>query len=118
MRFSISEVARLTGLSTHTLRYYDECGLLPEVRRTASGHRQFEQSDLEWIDILKCLRATGMPLADIQRFTDLVQQGLHTAPVRRRLLEKHRSTVVQHQKEIERALSRIDKKINTYRQFE
>lgn len=75
---SISEVARLTGLSIHTLRYYDECGLLPQVQRTASDHRQFDETDLDWIDILKCLRATEMPLADIQRFTELVQQGMHT----------------------------------------
>jgi len=118
MPMSISEVARLTGLSIHTLRYYDECGLLPQVRRTAGGHRQFDETDLDWIDILKCLRATEMPLADIQRFTELVQQGMHTAADRRQLLEEHRAAVVQRQQEIERALARIDEKINTYRQVE
>jgi len=88
------------------------------VRRTASGHRQFDETDLDWIDILKCLRATEMPLADIQRFTELVQQGMHTASDRRQLLEEHRAAVVQRQQEIARALARIDEKINTYRQVE
>ncbi|NJL56168.1 MerR family transcriptional regulator [bacterium] len=79
------------------MRYYDECGLLPQVQRTASGHRQFDETDLDWIDILKCLRATEIPLADIQRFTELVQQGMHTAAERRQLLEQHRAAVVHPQ---------------------
>lgn len=72
MTLSIGDVAQLTGLSIHTLRYYDERGLLPQVKRAENGHRVFDSDDLDWIEILKCLRATEMPLADIERFTQLV----------------------------------------------
>lgn len=92
--------------------------MLPQVRRTSSGHRLFNEDDLDWIDILKCLRATEMPLADIQRFTELVQQGAQTASERRQLLETHREAVLQRQREIERAIERIDEKISHYRQAE
>jgi MerR family transcriptional regulator, aldehyde-responsive regulator len=117
MTLSIGDVARLTGLSIHTLRYYDERGLLPQVKRAENGHRIFDADDLDWIDILKCLRATEMPLAEMQRFTQLVQVGPTTAGQRRALLEEHRQAVEARLREIQTALVRIDEKIDTYRQM-
>lgn len=118
MALSIGDVARLTGLSIHTLRYYDERGLLPQVKRAENGHRVFDADDLDWIDILKCLRATEMPLADIQRFTRLVQDGPETASQRRTLLKAHRRAVEARMHQIESALVRIDEKIGHYRKME
>lgn len=117
MPLSIGEVARLTGLTIHTLRYYDDCGLLPQVERADNGHRRFDEDDLGWIEILKCLRATDMPLADMQRFTQLVAQGPSTAGQRRDLLEAHRRMVEARQRETEAALARIDEKIKHYREM-
>ncbi len=118
MALTIGDVARLTGLSIHTLRYYDERGLLPQVERAENGHRVFDADDLDWIEILKCLRATEMPLTEMQRFTQLVQDGPVTASQRRALLEAHRREVEARMQEIETALVRIDEKITHYREME
>ena len=111
---SISEVSRQTGLPIHTLRYYDECGLLPRVQRDDNGYRRFDDDDLEWIGILKCLKATEMPLAEMQAFTELVQEDIHTASDRLALLRAHRQQFEARLAEIHVALEVIDGKIAYY----
>lgn len=118
MPLLISDVARISGLSIHTLRYYDERGLLPQVQRAENGHRIFDEEDLNWIDIIKCLRSTEMPLSEMQHFAELVQQGPLTASQRRALLESHRHKVERRMHEIQEALARIDDKIERYRLIE
>jgi MerR family transcriptional regulator, aldehyde-responsive regulator len=114
----IGDMARLAGLSIHTLRYYDERGLLPQVKRAENGHRVFDVDDVDFIVILKCLRATEMPLADIECFTKLVQDGPITAGERRALPEAHRREVESRLREIKTALKRIDERIVHYRTIE
>ena len=60
MNYSISEVSKITGLTTHTLRYYDKEGLLPYVRKLKNGIREFSDDDLNWIKIIECLKSTGL----------------------------------------------------------
>lgn len=114
MTLSISEVSKLTGLSCHTLRYYDECGLLLYVTRSSSNQRIFNQKALEWIEILNCLRETAMPLAKMQDLAGLVKQGLDTASARLILFQQHREQVMKRQVKIQQALVKIDEKIETY----
>jgi len=111
MSLSIGKVADATGLSIHTLRYYDELGLLPQVRRAKNGHRLFDEDVLGWINILKCLRATQMPLAEMQNYTQLYQQGLDAIGQQRELLEAHRREVAQRMCEVEAAIKLLDEKI-------
>jgi len=118
MSLSIGEVADLTGLSIHTLRYYDELGLLPQVRRAENGHRVFDEEVLGWIHIIKCLRATQMPLSDIQRFTYLARQDGDTIALQRELLEAHRRQVEQRMCEVKAAIALIDDKIRHMRETE
>jgi MerR family transcriptional regulator, aldehyde-responsive regulator len=118
MLLSIGEVAHQTGLSIHTLRYYDELGLLPRVKRAENGHRVFDEDVLGWIHIIKCLRATKMPLSDIQRFTLLAHQDMDTITQQRELLEAHRREVSQRMEEIEAAIALIDHKIQYMREAE
>src|ERR1700682_855455 len=77
---TIQEVAQETGLSAHTLRYYERAGLmwLHVGRDEANGYRSYTQQDVIWIEFLKRLRATGMPIHDILRYTELCRQGEHT----------------------------------------
>ena len=75
---TVGQVARLTGLSTHTLRWYERVGLLEGVARDGSGHRQYTQVDLRRLVLLMRLRATGMPVSDMQRYAELARAG--TAP--------------------------------------
>lgn len=72
---TIQEVAERTALSPHTLRYYERVGLLEAPDRAASGHRRYGEGDLEWLTLLKRLRATGMPIREMRRYAELVRQG-------------------------------------------
>src|SRR5260370_37837050 len=90
---TIQQVAQRTGLSHHTLRYYERLGLLISVHRLHNGHRRYDEGDLRWIDLLKCLRASAMPISELQRFAEITRQGTSTASERRELVEAHRRKV-------------------------
>ena len=108
---TIQQVAQRTGLSIHTLRYYEHLGLLISVHRLPNGHRRYDEGDLRWIDLLKCLRASAMPISEMQRFAEITRQGTSTASERRELLEAHRLRVVAQLQEIQHTLARLDTKI-------
>src|SRR5436853_3774594 len=86
---SIQEVARETGLSIDTLRYYERIELIEPVRRASSGHRRYSQADISWIALLICLRKTGMSIAQMIRFAHLRRKGPETVTQRRTMLEEH-----------------------------
>ena len=87
---SIAEVAHSSGLSAHTLRYYERTGLLEPVIRDGSGHRRYREVDLERISFLTRLRATGMPIREVRRYAELMKAGEATNDERLALLEAHR----------------------------
>jgi DNA-binding transcriptional MerR regulator len=118
MTFSIGQVAEKTGLSSYTLRYYETMGLLPGVERAENGHRRYSQGDVEWIQFLLCLRATNMPIADMQTFTEMTRQGDHTIPARRALLDQHRERVLAQIAELQRVLEHVEGKIRYYAEVE
>jgi DNA-binding transcriptional MerR regulator len=115
---TIQEVAELTNLSTHTLRYYERIGLIQPVDRTDSGHRRYSGDDVGWIDFLKKLRNTGMPIREMRQYADLVWQGEHTSSARRKLLEKHGERMRAKIEELNDCLSCIEWKIEHYKEFE
>ena len=117
---SIQQVATITGLGIHTLRYYERLGLLAStrIRRLPNGHRRYSEVDLEWIDLVKCLRETAMPLAEMQHFAEITRQGESTMKERRELLEAHRRKVALELQEMQRTLALIDAKIVRYHSFE
>ena len=88
---TIAQVAEATGLSTHTLRYYERIGLLDSVQRRDNGHRVFRAEDMTWLEFLLRLRDTGMPIAQMQEYAALRRQGdsLESVSARQRLLELH-----------------------------
>lgn len=113
---SIAEAARLTGVSTHTLRYYERAGLVvTPVDRTQGGWRRYHRLDIEWIVVCTRLRATGMPIKDIRRYAELVSAGHGNEPDRLALLESHRAAVIAKLAELQHNLELIDHKIGVYR---
>src|SRR5262245_53950864 len=114
---TIQRAAAETGLSADTLRYYERIGILPGIGRSESGHRRFTDADMGWIKLVQCLRATGMPLEDLHRYAELVQEGDHTAEERLRLLEDHRCRIETELSELMVALDLVDKKIAGYAQL-
>ena len=86
---TIDEVAKRTGLTAYTLRYYERAGLIAPVARAPGGQRRYAASDMEWIGFLLRLRETQMPIGQMQAFARLRSEGNATAPERRQLLEQH-----------------------------
>ncbi|MFE7134167.1 MerR family transcriptional regulator [Streptomyces sp. NPDC057638] len=112
--YTISEVAARTGLSAHTLRWYERIGLMPHVDRSHTGQRRFTDRDLEWLDLVGKLRLTGMPVADMVRFAELVRQGERTVSARRDLLVRTRVDVLERIAELRDTLAVLDYKIDFY----
>jgi DNA-binding transcriptional MerR regulator len=115
---TIEQVAERTGLSAHTLRYYERIGLLDPVGRATSGHRRYAAKDLAWIEFLTRLRATGMPIRHMQEFAALRRQGDTTIARRCTLLEAHQQMVQTHIEELQQNLETISQKIEKYHQME
>jgi DNA-binding transcriptional MerR regulator len=113
---TIAEAARRTGVSVHTLRYYERAGLVVSpVDRTAGGRRRYHKLDLDWINICTRLRATGMPIRTIRRYAELVSAGAGNEKDRLALLEAHRTDVTSKLAELRHNLELIDHKIDVYR---
>jgi DNA-binding transcriptional MerR regulator len=117
-QLTIEQVAHRTGLSAHTLRYYERIGLLDPIDRATSGHRRYAAKDLAWIEFLTRLRETGMSIRRMQEYATLQRQGDSTIVKRRLLLEAHQRTVQTHIEKLERNLKAITRKIATYHQME
>lgn len=114
----IRAFAARTGLSAHTLRYYERIGLLDPVGRASSGHRRYLAGDLAWVEFLTRLRATGMPVRVMQRFAALRRHGDRTLPERRELLEAHQRDIEQHLADLQVNLAAITEKIQHCRDLE
>jgi DNA-binding transcriptional MerR regulator len=111
----IGEAARRTGVSIHTLRYYEKAGLVvTPVDRSSGGRRRYSQLDLEWIGVCTGLRTTGMPIRVIRRYAELVAAGPGNERERLELLEQHRAEVTTRLDAIRQNLKLIDYKIDIY----
>lgn len=110
MRYSIGEMAKLLGVATSTLRYYDKEGLLPFVERTEGGIRLFKDEDYQFLKIIECLKATGMQLKDIKVFIKMVQQGDDTIEERLKLFQKQREEVEKQMKALQNTMNIVNYK--------
>ncbi|MEP3350964.1 MAG: MerR family transcriptional regulator [Marinomonas sp.] len=111
---NIQRFSALTGISAHTIRYYEKIGVLKHVTRNASGHRSFNSKDIDWISFVKRLKDMGMPLDAIKRYADLREKGDVTAQLRKQLLEEH-VAVLEEKIELESLhLMKIKEKIIHY----
>ncbi|WP_406395663.1 MerR family transcriptional regulator [Streptomyces sp. NBC_00887] len=113
-RYTISEVVAFTGLTAHTLRWYERIGLMPHVDRSNTGQRRFSNRDLDWLAFVGKLRLTGMPVADMVRYAELLREGEHTFEERQELLEATRRDVKTRIAELQDTLAVLDFKIDFY----
>jgi DNA-binding transcriptional MerR regulator len=114
---SISELSRQSGVSNHTLRYYEKAGVLAPATRASNGHRRYLASDVAWLAFVLRLKATGMPLAEIKQYAELRSQGEMTVPERLAMLELHRKSLMVRIQELSHNLAALDDKIGVYRRF-
>lgn len=111
--FTIAEAAERMGVNPHTLRYYERVGLL-SVGRDGGGRRVYDENDLSRIRFISCLRSTNLPIRQLQRYFDMVDEGPETEGDRLGLLEEHRENVLAQLADIQQALAAIEFKIEIY----
>lgn len=109
----VAEAARVLGLSPHTLRYYEQEGLVRPARN-ASGYRGYSAADLRRLVFLTRMRVSGMPMADLRRYVTLADQGPGTEPERREMMLAHRDWIRQRLRELTLALEATEYKIAAY----
>jgi DNA-binding transcriptional MerR regulator len=116
-KFTIQEVTQATGLSAHTLRYYERIGLIHPIEREENTRRRYTQDDIGWIDFLLKLRATGMSIRDMQRYAELQRLGDDTLPERLEMLRSLRDNLEAHIEELNEHLKLIHYKIDIYQKI-
>jgi DNA-binding transcriptional MerR regulator len=112
--YTIDEAAERTGLSKHTLRYYEREGLLPPIAKASSGHRRYTDDDIGWVKFLQLLRATGMPIREAKEFVTLTWAGDHTIPQRVEVLTGYRAALVERMARDVEHLEALNRKIGFY----
>ena len=108
MVYTVGEMAKLLGVPASTLRYYDKEGLLPFVERSPGGIRMFQEKDYELLQIIECLKKTGMPLKDIRTYLDMAMRGDETIEQRLKMIEKQRQAVRAQMAELQKTLDTLD----------
>ncbi len=111
---TVSEVSEQYDLSPDTLRYYERIGLIPPVRRKASGVRDYSEEDCKWVGFIKCMRSAGLPIEQLIEYVDLFQQGEETSDARKNILVEQRAHLVEKMEEIAESIARLDRKIAGY----
>ncbi len=114
MTYSIKDVAKISGLSIFTIRFYDKEGLLPFVSRNNVGIRVFTDSDINQIMTICCLKNTGMQIKDIKKYIDYCMEGAETIDFRRELFEEHRNEIIKQINALNENLKLIDSKLKIY----
>ncbi|ADU38422.1 MerR family transcriptional regulator [Variovorax paradoxus] len=115
---TIAEVAQRTGLTAHTLRYYERIGLIAAVSRAPGGQRRYASADMDWLAFLLRLRETGMPIQGMQAFAGLRSQGDASVGERREMLEAHLAEVQARVEALQQSMQVLSTKIAHYRAIE
>ena len=117
-QITIAQAADRSGLSAHTLRYYERIGLIHSVGRGHNGHRRYARDDMEWLALLTKLRTTDMPIRQMVEYAELVREGPHTATRRRAMLEAHREAISKQVEQLEETAAVLDRKIEINTEME
>jgi DNA-binding transcriptional MerR regulator len=111
---NIAEVAAKFDLTQDTLRYYEKVGLIPKVKRTSGGIRNYTEYDCGWIDFIKCMRNAGVQVDSLVEYVRLFEQGDSTADMRKQILVRERDRIATQVAEIQCTLDRLNAKIERY----
>lgn len=111
---TIKEVSEKFGISQDTLRYYERVGMIPHVTRTAGGIRNYQESDLGWVEMALCMRSAGLPIEAMIEYVRLFQEGDETIPARLQLLHDQREALIKQKAQIDSTLKRLNYKISRY----
>ena len=112
---TIKEVSEKYDITQDTLRYYERVGMIPPVHRTAGGIRDYQESDLGWVELAICMRNAGLPVEAMIEYVALYQKGDSTLHARLELLQEQRSLLLEQQKKTQGTIERLDYKISRYK---
>lgn len=110
MTYSIGDIAKMIGVATSTLRYYDREGFFPNMTRSNGGIRVFTDLDVEWLKMIDCLKSTGMPIKDIKQFLDWCNEGDSSLHQRRDMFYERKQIVAKQMQELQKTLDMIQYK--------
>lgn len=113
--YTVKKVSEISGISTHTIRFYDNEGLFPFVHRDKNNVRLFSDNNLEWINMVHCLKETGMSISDIRKYIDLCNQGDSTAEERYAIILKQKEKAEQEVIKMQKRVDILNKKIDFYK---
>ena len=111
---TIKEVSEKFQITQDTLRYYERVGMIPPVTRTAGGIRDYQETDLAWVELAVCMRSAGLPVEAMIEYVKLYQEGDSTIPARHKLLTTQREVLLEQRSQINDTLNRLDYKISRY----
>lgn len=111
---TIKEVSETYDITQDTLRYYERVGMIPPVTRTVSGIRDYQESDLKWVELAKCMRSAGLPVESMIEYVRLTREGDTTIPARLQLLTEQREVLLEQKAKIDATLERLNYKIGRY----
>jgi DNA-binding transcriptional MerR regulator len=114
----IKEVAQKTNLEPHTIRYYEQEGLLPFIKRDEHGYRNFDESDLGWFDFINCLKITGMSINDLRKIITMTVNEEKDFDSRRKILLDHKRKLEQQQEELNKAFNKVEVKLQYFDDLE
>ncbi|MBP1904668.1 DNA-binding transcriptional MerR regulator [Paenibacillus turicensis] len=117
MEFTIKQVAERTNLPPSTLRYYDKEGLMPLLKKTEYGTRKYSEMDICWLELVCCLKDSGMSLDEIKAFMTLCLEGSATCEERKHLLEEHKDKILDQINMLNRSLGIINYKLEHYQEI-
>lgn len=111
---TITEVSKRYQISSNTLRYYERIGLLPDIPRQSNGNRYFTENNLKWLEMIICLRHSGIPIENLVNYAELLKQGKGTEKERENLLREQLASLYQKQANLQRSIDRLEHKISLY----
>mgnify|MGYP002763402672 FL=1 len=110
MVYTVGEMAKMLGVSASTLRYYDKEGLLPFVERSSGGIRMFRDSDIEWLQVIGCMKKAGMSIKDIKQYIEMALQGDETIGLRLDMFRRQREALKAQMEELRHAMEMVEYK--------
>ncbi len=110
----ISEVSKKYDISKDTLRYYEKMGLLPDVKKNSSGIRDYSETDLGWVEFIKCMRGAGLSIEVLARYIKLFNLGDSTREERKNILIEERKKLIEKRDTIQSTIDRLEYKIELY----
>lgn len=116
--YNINEVSKMMNIPSHTIRFYEKEGLIPFVKRAENGYRIFREEDLGWLEFIRCLKITGMPVNELREIITLTVNGEDTFDLRRSILFNHLEVLKEQQVQLDKAFEKVHTKLKYFDRLE